>query len=128
MSRSLRGTFEATIGGELLRFDTRLGTIAAIEERCGDRPIVEIVNTAVFGRRARDRIALLAATIAATGRDAAEADALAAGATMTETEGFILALMGALGFTVAPRGEEGGSSPLAGASTGADGGNSPSAD
>jgi hypothetical protein len=122
----LRGTFEAAIAGEPLRFDTRLGTIAAIEERCGDQPIVEIVNAAVFGRRARDRIALLAAAIAATGRD--DAEVLAADATVPEAEGFILALMEALGFTVASRGEESRQGPLAEPSTGDAGGNSPSAD
>ena len=126
MTPSVRGTFEATLGGEPLRFDTRLGTIAAIEERCGDQPIVEIVNTAVFGRRARDRMALLAAAIAASGRD--DAEGLAAAATVPEAEGFILALMGALGFTVGPRGEEDRQDPLAGPSAGGAGGNSPSAD
>ena len=42
LTRSMLGTFDATIGGEPFTFDTRLGTIARIEERCGDKPIVEI--------------------------------------------------------------------------------------
>ena len=71
---------------------------------------------------------LLAAAIVAIGRDAQDADALAASATVSEAEGFILVLMGALGFTVAPRGEESRQGPLAEPSTGGAGGNSPSAD
>lgn len=127
MINSLRGEYEATLGGETLRFDTTLGTIASIEERCGDLPILEIVNRAVQGRRARDRMSLLAAAIEAAGRSAGEAEALAAAAAVAEAERFILALMGALGFEIAPRAPEVHQRPLDGASSGGAGGSSPSA-
>lgn len=96
---SLRGEFEAAVAGELRRFDTRLGTVAAIEERCGDRAIVELIERAVFGRKAKDRLALLEAALAAAGHEGVRA----ADATVAEVESFILGLMGALGFSVAPR-------------------------
>ncbi len=44
MINSLRGEFQATLGGEPVAFDTTLGTIASIEDRCGDLPIVDIIN------------------------------------------------------------------------------------
>lgn len=123
----MRGEFESEVGGERIAFDTNLGTIAAIEDRCGDLPIVEIVNKAVFGRRARDQMALLAAALGTTGRTIEDADALAARAGVLEAERFILALMSALGFEVARRQQEGAERPLGGASSGAAGGSSPSA-
>ena len=125
MINALRGQFEVPIAGGLRCFDTCLGSIAAIEESCGDLSIVEIVNRAVFGRRARDQRALIAAALVTTGEGAAEADALAGRASVAEAEAFILALMGALGFEIAPR-REGGDVPLAGGSSGAGGGSSPS--
>ena len=127
MINTLRGEFEATLGGERVAFDTTLGTIAKIEDRCGDLPIVEIINKVVFGRRARDQMTLLAAAITATGRSDGDADALAARASVSEAESFILALMGALGFEVAPRREESVDRPLDGASSGVAGASSPSA-
>lgn len=125
MINALRGEFEAAIGGDLIAFDTALGTVATIEERCGDLPVVELVNKAVFGRRARDQMALLAAAIAATGRSTEEAATLAARASVAETERFILALMGALGFEIAPRSPEVHERPLDGASNGGAGASSP---
>ncbi len=127
MINALRGEFEAAIGGDLIAFDTALGTVATIEERCGDLPIVELVNKAVFGRRARDQMALLAAAIAATGRSTEEAATLAARASVAETERFILALMGALGFEVTRAVGEGAERPLDGANSGDVGGSSRSA-
>lgn len=126
MINSLRGEFQAAIGGEPIRFDTTLGTIASIEDRCGDTGIVEIINKAVFGRRARDQIALLAAALAVKGCGGEEAEARAASASVAEAEAFILALMGALGFEVAPRRLE-EARPLDGASVGRDGAGSRSA-
>jgi hypothetical protein len=125
---TLRGEFAATLGGEVLRFDTTLATVARIEELCGGKTILEAVNGVVIGRRAADQIALLAAALQAMGRSAPEAGAMAARATVPEAEAFILALMGALGFKLTPRGEAGeGADPLAGMSAGDDGGASRSA-
>jgi hypothetical protein len=36
MINSMRGEFEASLAGEMQAFDTNLGTIAAIEDACGD--------------------------------------------------------------------------------------------
>lgn len=126
MINALRGEFEASLDGRPYGFDTKLGTIAAIEGRCGDAGIVEILNTAVFGRQTKDRIALLAAALSATGVADPEAERLAAAASMSEAEAFILALMGALGFDIAARRDE-EARPLDGASDGGGGGSSPSA-
>ena len=126
MTNAMRGEFEAKVGGETVRFDTRLGTIAAIEDRCGDIGIVEIVNKVVFGRRAKDQIALLAAALVTRGCGDEEAEKRATAASVAEAEAFILALMGALGFEIAPR-RAGEARPLGGASDGTDGGSSPSA-
>ena len=126
MINILRGDFEVPIAGGLRRFDTCLGSIAMIEDRCGDLSIVEIVNRAVFGRRARDQRTLIAAALITVGHEPAEADTLAGRASVAEAEGFILALMGALGFEIAPR-RDGGDVPLADASSGPGGGSSPSA-
>ena len=126
MISRLKGEFEAVLGGEPVRFDTRLGTIASIEELCGDLGIVEIVNKAVFSGRTRDRIGLLSASLRAKGCPADEADRRAGDATLDEAEAFILALMGALGFEVAPR-RAGEARPLDGASAGGSGASSPSA-
>lgn len=124
----LRGTFTASLGGCQASFDTTLGTIARIEEGCGSRSIMEIVNGVVLGRRATDQMALLAAALQATGKSADEAGAAAARATVPEAEVFILALMGALGFKLTARAEEAeGSGPLDESSAGAAGASSPSA-
>ena len=104
----LRGEFAATFGDEALTFDTSLGTIALIEERCGGVSIVESINKAVFGRRAADQMALIAGALAATGHG--DADTRAAHSTVVEAEAFVLALMTALGFEVAPKRED----PVAG--------------
>ena len=107
MSSSLRGEFTATLAGEPCLFDTTLGTIARIEESCGDRAVVEIVNRVGIGRRAVDQAGLLAAALVTRGCPEEEAAALAARVTVTEAEAFILALMGALGFALQPRTGEG---------------------
>ncbi len=125
MTSSLRGEYIATLGGASFAFDTTLGTIARIEEACGGRSIMDIVGEVVIGRRAADQMALLAAALHAAGH----AEAAAARATVAEAEAFILALMGALGFRLAPRGEAAApdQSPLAGSNDGDDGANSRSA-
>ena len=122
----MNGEFAVLVAGELCRFDTRLATIAAVEAACGDQPIVEILNGIVRGRRARDVIPLLAATLrCAEPPSAGDPDELAARATVGEAEAFVLALIFALGFTVggtAVRGEEDPGRPLDGSSSGAAGG------
>ncbi|MCW6510986.1 GTA-gp10 family protein [Lichenifustis flavocetrariae] len=124
----LRGEFSATIGGVPSAFDTTLGTIARIEEACGGRSILDVVNGVVIGRRAADQMTLLSAALQATGQPPAEAEAIAARATVPEAEAFILALMGALGFKLTPRaGEAGEQGPLDGSSAGDAGASSPSA-
>lgn len=111
---TLRGEFAAVLGGERVAFDTTLGTVALIEERCGGVPIVQAIEKAVFGRRASDALALIAGALAAMGRE--DAEALAARTAAVEAEGFVLALMGALGFELARRpAGEGAALPLAGA-------------
>lgn len=120
---TLRGEFEATIAGELCRFDTRLSTIAALEAACGDRAIVEVLNGIIVGRRARDQIPLLAAALACAEPPHPQPDALAANANVGEAEAFVLALIFALGFTVGAGSTKGGDgAPLDGASTGGAGG------
>ena len=94
----LRGEFMAVLAGERIAFDTTLGTVALIEERCGGVPIVDAINKAVFGRRAADGMALIAGALGAIGH--AEAEALAARTAAVEAEAFVLALMAALGFEV----------------------------
>ena len=126
MTNSLRGEYSATIAGMPLRFDTTLGTMAQVEEACGGRSILELLGNVVGGRRAVDQMTLLAAALKAGGHQ----EAAAARATVAEAEGFVLALMGALGFRVAPRDEEGApeeQGPLPGSSAGDAGVNSPSA-
>ncbi len=122
-----RGEFEAVLGGAAVAFDTTLGTIAAIEARHGDDTIVAILNKAVFGRRAADQAALIAAALAAMGSAPEAAQALAARTSVTEAENFVLALMGALGFQISSRAEAGGGRdlPLGRASAGGAGGSSP---
>ena len=129
MTNTLRGEFDATIGGEFCAFDTtprhdrahRGGLRRALDH--GDR------------RRRRDRAAgpptrspLLAAALA-RGRGTRRPQALAARATVAEAEAFILALMGALGFTAGAARGGGGTdqSPLDGSSDGDAGANSRSA-
>ena len=121
---TLRGEFTATLGGSPVQFDTRLGTVARLEEHCGGRAVLEIVNTVVTGRRAADQMALIAGALQAVGH--AEAEALAARTTVPEAEAFILALMGALGFELTPHPAE-ERDPLDGGPAGGAGGNSPSA-
>jgi hypothetical protein len=117
---ALRGEFTATLAGEPIRFDTTLATVARIEEACGGRSVLEVVNAVVVGRRAADQIALLSAALGAAG--CPEAEAVAARTTVPEAEAFVLALMGALGFRLTPRTEAGEvADPLAGPSAGADG-------
>ncbi len=123
----LRGEFELPVAGEPCRFDTRLSTVALIETACGERAIVEILNGIIAERRARDVMPLLAAALVAAGRGPAEAEALAASATVGEAEAFVLALIFALGFTVGRPGERGGAPPLAEASSGGAGASSRSA-
>ncbi len=94
----LRGEFTAVLAGQRVAFDTTLGTVALIEERCGGVSIVEAINKAVFGRRAADGMALIAGALGAIGR--ADAEALAARTAAVEAEAFVLALMAALGFEV----------------------------
>ena len=124
-SCALHGTFEVSVAGTPRRFDTTLATVAAIEERCGDASIVDILNGAVTGRRARDLSDLLAAALASSGVEAGTARDLAGGASLAEAESFVLALIAALGFEVGRRDGE-GERPLADASNGGDGGSSPS--
>lgn len=123
----MRGEFELPVAGEPCRFDTRLSTIALIEAACGDRPIVEILNAIIVARRARDVMPVLAAALVAAGRGPAEAEALAASATVGEAEAFVLALVFALGFSVGREGDGAGTPPLAGASSGGAGVSSRSA-
>lgn len=123
----LRGEFELPVAGEPCRFDTRLSTVALIETACGERAIVEVLNGIIAERRARDVMPLLAAALVAAGRGPAEAEALAASATVGEAEAFVLALIFALGFTVGRPGERGGAPPLAEASSGGAGASSRSA-
>lgn len=125
---SLRGDYAATLGGIPLTFDTMLGTIARIEETCGGRSIMEIVNGVVTGRRAADQMALLSAVLQTGGKPRAEAEQIAAKSTVPEAEAFILALMGALGFKLTSRaGEAQEHDPLDGSRDGAAGANSLSA-
>lgn len=126
MTNSLRGEFAATIAGERIAFDTTLGTVARIEASCGDRSIMAVIGGVVTGRRAGDHIALLAAALAASGHSDPQAGAAAT--TVSEAEAFILALMGALGFTLVPRAGEGAAAdPLDGSSAGVAGAPSRSA-
>lgn len=122
---AMRGEFEASVAGTLHRFDTTLASVAAIEERCGDASIVDILNRVVTGRRARDLSDLLAAALVASGLAPDAASGLAGGASLAEAEGFVLALIAALGFEVGRRDRD-GERPLADASFGGDGGSSPS--
>jgi hypothetical protein len=132
MINSMRGEFEALLAGEMQAFDTNLGTIAAIEDACGDASIVDILDRCVFGRRAGPRMALITAALMAGGRDKAAAERLSARTASAEAEAFILAMMRALGFEIAAKapgnvadgGETGGARPLDGASAGGAGGNS----
>ena len=107
----LRGEYTAILGGEALAFDTALGTVALIEERCGGVSIVEAINKAVFGRRAADQMALIAGALAASGH--ADPEGLAARSAAVEAEAFVLALMEALGFEVVRRGEGSAAGPFA---------------
>lgn len=127
VANTLRGEFIVPIAGESCRFDTRLGTIAAIEDACGDRPIVEVLNGIVLGRRARDLIPLVAAALAAAEPWRADAADLAAQATIEEAETFMLALLVALGFTVGQGNGESAPSPLDDEPDGDAGASSPSA-
>ena len=125
---SLRGEFETTIAGELRRFDTRLSPIAAIEEACGGRAVVEVLNGVILGRRARDQIPLISAALAASDPERDDAEERAAPATVGEAEAFVLALVFALGFKVADRGTgEGAGVPLDASRNGRAGASSPSA-
>lgn len=123
----LRGEFELPVAGEACRFDTRLSSIALIEAACGERAIVEILNGIIAERRARDVMPLLAAALVAGGRGPAEAEALAATATVGEAEAFVLALIFALGFSVGREGDRDGAPPLAAGSSGGAGASSRSA-
>ena len=123
-ANNLRGEFATTLAGDPYRFDTTLGTIAQIEDACGGRAIVAIVNDVVIGRRAADQAALIAAALATRGCPAEDAARLAARTTVPEAEAFILELMGALGFALQPKAGEGRSgepTPLDGPSAGAAG-------
>lgn len=124
---ALRGEFAAVLAGERIAFDTTLGTVALMEERCGGVPIVQAIERAVFGRRAADALALIAGALAALGRE--DAEAVAARTAAVEAEGFVLALMAALGFELARRPAGKGAGPLAptAPATGAAGAVSPSA-
>jgi hypothetical protein len=125
---ALRGEFIASLGGDPIAFDTTLGTIARLEDACGGRSVLEVVNGVVVSRRAADQIALLTATLLAAGRPTAEAERMARLATVPEAEAFILALMGALGFKLTPQAAAAGESdPLDGAPAGSDGAPSRSA-
>ena len=111
-ANALRGEFAAVLAGERVAFDTTLRTVALIEERCGGVPIVRAIETAVFGRRAADTLALIAGALAAMGRPAAEA--LAGRTASVEAEAFVLGLMAALGFELGRRPDrEGAALPLA---------------
>lgn len=126
MTNSLRGEYSATIAGTPHAFDTTLGSIARIEEICGGRSILELLGEVVGARRAADQMALLGAALKASGH----AEATAARATVAEAEGFVLALMGALGFRLTPKDQEGAPAeqgPLPGSSDGGAGGSSHSA-
>ena len=107
----LRGEYSAILGGELLAFDTSLGTVALIEERCGGVNLVEAVNKAVFGRRAADQMALIAGALTASGHD--DPETCAARTAAVEAEAFVLALMEALGFEVVRKPEESAAGPFA---------------
>lgn len=121
-----RGEFETAIAGEMVRFDTRLSTVAAIEQACGDRAVVAVLNDIIAGRRARDQIPLIAAALAAADPARPDPEAFAASATVGEAEAFLLALVFALGLTVAGERREGGTEvPLDRLSDGADGASSP---
>ncbi len=126
LPNALRGEFAAVLAGERVAFDTTLQTVALIEERCGGVPIVQAIERAVFGRRAADTLALIAGALAAVGRE--DPERLAARTAMVEAEAFVLALMGAMGFELAPRpaGEGGAPFPVA-PTSGAAGAASPSA-
>ncbi len=99
------------LSGEPLAFDTSLGTVALIEERCGGVSIVEAINKAVFGRRAADQMALIAGALEARGH--ADPGGLAARCAAVEAEAFVLALMEALGFEVVRKGEGSAAGPFA---------------
>jgi hypothetical protein len=121
IANALRGEFTAMLAGKPFLFDTTLGTVARIEESCGDRAVVEIVNRVVIGRRAVDQAGLIAAALVTRGCPEGDAAALAARVTVPEAEAFILALMGALGFALQPRtgeGQPGEPSPLHGPNAG----------
>ena len=107
----LRGEYSANLGGELLAFDTSLGTVALIEERCGGVNLVEAINKAVFGRRAADQMALIAGALTASGHD--DPETCAARTAAVEAEAFVLALMEALGFEVVRKPEESAAGPFA---------------
>lgn len=111
----LRGEFTAIIGGEMLAFDTALGTVALIEDRCGGVSIVDAINKAVFGRRAADQMALIAGALAAMGH--ADPETRAARSAAVEAEAFVLALMEALGFEVVRKAEGSAAGPFAEAPT-----------
>jgi hypothetical protein len=112
VANGLRGEFTAALAGERIAFDTTLQTVALIEERCGGVPIVQVIEKAVFGRRAADMLALIAGALAAQGR--ADAETVAGRAASVEAEAFLLALMAALGFELARRpAGEGTALPLA---------------
>ena len=116
---TMRGEFQTAIAGELRRFDTKLSTIAAIEEACGGRAIVEVLNGIILGRKARDQILLISAALAAADPARFDAEERAAQASVGEAEAFILALVFALGFKVADREASGGPGvPLDAASNG----------
>ena len=123
---TMRGEFEATIAGARHRFDTRLGTMAAIEAACGDRAVVDVLNAIIVGRRAADQIPLLAAALAGADPAPDDPDRCAAEATVGEAEAFVLALIFALGFKVG-EGGAGAKTPLDAATSGGDGAPSPSA-
>ena len=125
MTNSLRGEYSTVIDGAPHAFDTTLGTIARIEEACDGRSILDLLGGVVGARRAADQMALLAAALKANGHT----EAAAARATVAEAEGFVLALMGALGFRLTPKDGEGapeGQGPLPGSSAGDAGASSPS--
>ncbi len=126
---AIRGEFQTPIAGRLFRFDTRLSTVAAIEDACGDRAIVDVLNGIITGRRARDQIPLIGAALAAAVPEPDEPAALAAQASAGEAEAFILALVFALGFSIAApaAAEDRQASPLAEPSAGDAGGSSRSA-
>ncbi len=124
---ALRGEFAASIAGEPCRFDTRLATVAAIEEACGDRPIAEVLNGVILGRRAKDLMPLIEAALRAADPWRDDPALLAAQATVEEAEAFVLALILALGFTVGGRTEGSDAPPLDGAPDGGAGASSRSA-